>query len=379
MNEKRIWLSLATMGGREQDYVREAFDTNWVVPLGPNVDGFEHDLETCLGEGVHVAALNSGTAAIHLAMIQLGIGPGDEVICQSFTFSASANPIVYQGAAPVFVDSEPDTWNISPALLERAIEDRKTQTGNYPRAIIPVHLFGMPARMDEILGIASRYGIPVIEDAAEALGSEYRGRKCGTFGDFGILSFNGNKMITTSGGGALVCRSEEGARRTRFLATQARENRPYYHHETIGYNYRLSNICAGIGRGQMHELPRFLARRREINALYARLLGGVDGLKVMRNPDAAFDSNCWLTCVTLETDRPGVTADALRLRLAESGIESRLLWKPLHMQPVFSAYPAFVDGTSERIFNRGLSLPSGASLTDADVARVAAEIIRFIG
>lgn len=257
----RIYLSLAQMGGREQDFIREAFDTNWVVPLGPNVDAFESELADFIGQNRHVVALSAGTAAIHLGLVQLGVGRDDEVICQSFTFSASANPIAYQGARPVFVDSEPDTWNLSPALLEEAILDRKAKTGRYPKAIIPVHLYGMPAKMDEIAAVAARYGIPLMEDAAEAIGSEYRGRKCGTFGEFGALSFNGNKMITTSGGGALVCRTAEEAQRTKFFATQARENRPYYYHEHIGYNYRLSNVSAGIGRGQMLVLDAHIARR----------------------------------------------------------------------------------------------------------------------
>lgn len=366
------------MGGREQEYVKQAFDSNWIAPLGPNVDGFEHDLETYLGGDVRVVALSSGTAALHLAMIQLGVGPQDEVVCQSFTFAASANPIVYQGATPVFVDSEPDTWNISPDLLEKAILDRKKQTGRYPKAVVAVHLFGMPARMDEIAAVASRYGIPVIEDAAEALGSQYKGIRCGALGTFGILSFNGNKIITTSGGGALVCKSREDAGRTLFLATQAREKRPYYHHESIGYNYRLSNVCAGIGRGQMHALPRFLARRREIHALYTRLLEGVEGIRVMQNPGGEFDSNFWLTCLTVESEKPGVTADTLRCSLESANIESRLLWKPLHMQPVFAGCPAYTDGTSEAAFRRGLSLPSGPALTDADVERVAGSIMHFV-
>lgn len=265
----RIYLSLAQMGGREQDFIREAFDTNWVVPLGPNVDAFESELADFIGQNRHVVALSAGTAAIHLGLVQLGVGRDDEVICQSFTFSASANPIAYQGARPVFVDSEPDTWNLSPALLEEAILDRKAKTGRYPKAIIPVHLYGMPAKMDEIAAVAARYGIPLMEDAAEAIGSEYRGRKCGTFGEFGALSFNGNKMITTSGGGALVCRTAEEAQRTKFFATQARENRPYYYHEHIGYNYRLSNVSAGIGRGQMLVLDAHIAAARDPRPLHA--------------------------------------------------------------------------------------------------------------
>lgn len=378
MKKERIWLSLATMGGREQEYMQDAFATNWVVPVGPNVEGFERDLESCLGEDVRVVALSSGTAALHLAMVELGIGQQDEVICQSFTFTASANPIVYQGATPVFVDSEPDTWNISPELLEKAIIDRKKQTGEYPKAIVMVHLFGMPAKMDEIFAIASHYGIPVIEDSAEALGSEYKGRKCGTFGCFGVLSFNGNKIITTSGGGALVCRNEEDAKQTIFLATQARESRPYYHHEKIGYNYRLSNICAGIGRGQMHVFPQFLARRREIHSLYTELLSGIGGIEVKQNPGGEFDSNFWLTCLTLNNPKEGVSADTLRCHMESENIETRLLWKPLHLQPIFAGCPAYLDGTSENCFAHGISLPSSPALTNADVERVAEEIIRFV-
>lgn len=364
------------MSGHEQEYIRSAFETNWVTPLGPNVNGFEEELKDYLGQDRRVVALSSGTAALHLALVQLGVGPQDEVVCQSFTFAASANPIVYQGATPVFVDSEPDTWNMSPELLERAIVDRKAQTGRYPKAIILVHLYGMPAKTDEILEIASHYEIPVIEDAAEALGSEYKGRKCGTFGEFGVLSFNGNKMITTSGGGALICKSAEQAARTLFLATQAREDRPYYHHEKIGYNYRLSNICAGIGRGQMHALPRFLARRREIKALYTRLFDNANGINVMRNPDKRFDSNYWLTCLTVGSDGSG-DADRIRRYLDSANIESRLLWKPLHLQPVFSSCPAYTDGTSESIFSRGLCLPSSPVLTDEEIGSVADKVMQY--
>ncbi len=370
----RIYLSLAQMGGREQDFIREAFDTNWVVPLGPNVDAFERELADFIGQDRHVVALSAGTAAIHLGLVQLGVGRDDEVICQSFTFSASANPIAYQGARPVFVDSEPDTWNLSPALLEEAILDRKAKTGRYPKAIIPVHLYGMPAKMDEIAAVAARYGIPLMEDAAEAIGSQYRGRKCGTFGEFGALSFNGNKMITTSGGGALVCRTAEEAQRTKFFATQARENRPYYYHEHIGYNYRLSNVSAGIGRGQMLVLDAWIARRRAIHALYTRLLGDLPGIEVKQNPAPDFDSNFWLTCITVDPARFGSTADEIRVHLDRENIESRLLWRPMHMQPVFAGCPAYTDGTSEAIFDRGLCLPSGSGLTDADIAAVTEEI-----
>jgi dTDP-4-amino-4,6-dideoxygalactose transaminase len=378
MELKRIWLSIAKMGGREQQYINEAFDRNWIAPLGPNVTGFEKDLENYLGQENHVVALNTGTAALHLAMIQLGVGPGDDVICQSFTFSASANPIVYQGATPVFVDSEPDTWNMSPELLEEAIMDRRIKNGKYPKAIVLVDLYGMPAKMDEILVIASRYNIPIIEDSAEALGSEYKGRKCGTFGEFGILSFNGNKIITTSGGGALVCKRAEQAQKAVFFATQARENKPYYHHETIGYNYRLSNICAGIGRGQMEVLPDHISRRREINTLYSKLLADVEGISVKQCQDNKFNSNYWLTCITINNKMIGGTVNDIRLHLESANIESRLLWKPLHLQPVFDSYPAYTDGTSERLFYKGLCLPSSPVLTDKDIERVVTELKKYI-
>lgn len=378
MESKRIWLSIAQMGGREQQYIQDAFDKNWVAPLGPNVTGFEKDLEAFLNHECHVVALSCGTAALHLAMVQLDIKQEDEVICQSFTFSASANPIVYQGAIPVFIDSEPDTWNMSPQLLEKAITDRKRRTGRYPKAIVLVDLYGMPAKMDEILVIASRYNIPVIEDAAEALGSEYKGRKCGTFGEFSILSFNGNKIITTSGGGALVCQSLEQARQTVFLATQAKENKPYYHHEMIGYNYRLSNICAGIGRGQMEILPQHISRRREIHALYTELLADIEGISVMQSRSGDFQSNYWLTCITVDRSVLGKTTEDIRLYLDSKNIESRLLWKPLHTQPVFQSCPAYVDGTSEKLFQEGLCLPSGPSLTNEDIKRVVQRIKEYL-
>ena len=376
MSRNRIFLSLAHMGGQEQKFIKEAFDTNWVVPLGPNVDAFEKALEEYVGEDRHVVALSAGTAAIHLGMVMAGVEAGDEVICQSFTFSASANPILYQGATPVFVDSEESTWNMSPELLEKAIIDRKAKTGKYPKAIVPVHLYGMPSKMDEILAIADKYGITVIEDAAEAIGSEYKGRKCGTFGKYGALSFNGNKMITTSGGGALVCETAEEAQRVKFFATQARENRPYYYHEHVGYNYRMSNICAGIGRGQMEVLDAHIARRREIHALYASLLADIDGIEVKQNPSADFDSNFWLTCITVDPEKTGTTADEIRLHLESENIESRLLWRPMHMQPVFEKYPFYADGTSERIFEIGLCLPSGSLLTDEQISDTVREIAR---
>lgn len=375
MNE-RIWLSLAQMSGREQSFIKEAFDTNWVVPLGPNVNGFENDLSIFLGGKSHVVALSSGTAALHLALIQLGVGQGDEVICQSFTFAASANPIAYQGATPVFVDSEADTWNMSPTFLEEAIKDRLQKTGKLPKAIIPVHLYGMPAKMDEIMNVASYYDIPVLEDAAEALGSEYKGRKCGAFGEFGVLSFNGNKMITTSGGGALVCRTEEEAKRTMFFATQAREDAPHYQHEHIGYNYRMSNICAGIGRGQMTVLDDHIARRRAIHLLYTKLLRNIPGVSVLQNPSVYFNSNYWLTCIQIDPEIAGFSREDVRLHLEELNIESRPLWKPMHLQPVFSKAPFYGDGTSEHLFDWGLCLPSGSSLTDTDIHRVVDAIQR---
>ena len=377
--QKRIWLSLAQMGGGEQKYIQEAFDTNWVVPLGPNVNGFENDLRKFLGQNRSVVALSAGTAAIHLGLLQLGVGVGDEVICQSFTFAASANPIKYLGATPIFVDSEEQTWNISPEWLEKAIIDRKAVTGKYPKAIIPVHLYGMPAKMDEICAIAEKYNIPIMEDAAEAIGATFKNRQCGTFGEFGALSFNGNKMITTSGGGALICRTEEEAKRTMFFATQARENRPYYYHEHIGYNYRMSNICAGIGRGQMEVLDHHIARRRAIHALYTTLLADCNGVSVKQNPNADFESNFWLTCIEVDPAIcNGKTANDIRLHLESCNVESRLLWRPMHTQPVFADCPYYGDGVSELIFERGLCLPSGSSLTDEQIAYVAETIKKFV-
>ncbi|MBE6401595.1 MAG: pyridoxal phosphate-dependent aminotransferase [Verrucomicrobia bacterium] len=371
---KKIWLSLAHMGGHEQNFIKEAFDTNWVVPLGPNVNAFEAALSEYLGENRHAVALSAGTAALHLGLIQLGVGAGDEVICQSFTFAASANPVVYCGGVPVFVDSEEETWNMDPVLLEKAILDRKEKTGKVPKAIIPVHLYGMPAKMDEICAVAEKYGVPVLEDAAEALGAEYKGRKCGTFGDFAALSFNGNKIITTSGGGALICRTQEQAKRTMFYATQARENRPYYQHEKIGYNYRMSNICAGIGRGQMEVLDAHVARRREIHALYTKLLAGTPGITVKQAPGAEFASNFWLTCILVDPEKFGTDYEALRQKLDAANIETRPLWKPMHLQPVYASAPFYGNGTSEKIFSQGLCLPSGSSLSDDDIARVVSTI-----
>lgn len=377
---KHIHLSLAHMSGKEEEFIHEAFLTNWVVPLGPNVDGFENDLAAWLGEKsaspLHVVALSSGTAAIHLALVMLGVGPGDEVICQSFTFAASANPVVYQGATPVFVDSEPGTWNMDPDLLRQAIDDRLRVTGKLPKAIIPVHLYGTPARMDEINNVASAYGIPVVEDAAEALGSEYNGSYCGTFGTYGALSFNGNKMITTSGGGALICPDEESARRVKFYATQARENFPYYQHEQIGYNYRLSNISAGIGRGQMYVLDEHIARRRAIHALYVEKLKNTPGITVMQpRSNVDLHPNYWLSTILVNPQEAGFTWQELSARLTAADIESRPLWKPMHLQPVFAKAPAYVNGVSEALFVQGLCLPSGPMVTDEDVDRII-EIIK---
>ena len=383
----KIWMSLAHMGGREQEFIQEAFDTNWVVPLGPNVNAFEKSLRDFLiengelkieNEDKRVVALSAGTAALHLGLILLGVKSGDEVICQSFTFAASANPIAYLDAKPIFVDSEPETWNMDPELLEEAIKDRIAQTGKKPKAIVPVHLYGMPGKMDEIMVIARKYGIPVLEDAAEALGSAYKGKKCGTFGDYAVLSFNGNKIITTSGGGALICPCDETARRALFYATQARDEAPHYQHSCIGYNYRMSNICAGVGRGQMFVLEEHIARRRAIHDLYVRLLKEVKGIRVMCQPEGdVFDSNYWLTCITVEPSEAGFTREDIRLALDADDIESRPLWKPMHLQPVFAEAPFYGNGVSEHLFEIGLCLPSGPALTDEDIERVTGVIRDF--
>ena len=373
MEQKKILLSLAHMGGSEQKWVEEAFKGNWIVPLGPNVDEFERRLETYLNTG-DVVALSAGTAAIHLGLIMLGVSAGDEVICQSFTFSASANPICYQGAKPIFIDSEPDTWNMCPKALENAIIDRYNVTGKYPKAIIPVHLYGMPAKMDEILSVANKYNIPVLEDAAEALGSEYKGKKCGTIAKYGALSFNGNKIITTSGGGALICPNEESAERVTFYATQARENRPYYYHEVIGYNYRLSNVSAGIGCGQMEVLANHVARRKEIHAMYAEGLKGSKYIKVFDNPNADYNSNFWLTTILIDPNC-NISPDEVRIALNEENIETRLLWRPMHMQPIYNDAPYYGGNVCESLFERGLCLPSGSSLTNEDINRVIKAIL----
>lgn len=376
--DKRILLCKPEVAGTELKYINEALADDWITPLGPHVDRFEAKLEQQLstdGQPVHVCALSAGTAAIHIGLDLLGVRPGDEVICSSFTFAASANPIVYLGAKPVFVDSEPSTWNMSPELLRMAIEDRITHTGHSPRAIVVAELYGMPAKMDEIMDIAREYRIPVLEDSAEALGSCYKGRPCGTLADVGTLSFNGNKMITTSGGGAVVCHTEEMKKRALFLATQAREPMPYYHHRVIGYNYRLSNISAAVGLGQMEILARHLDHHRMLHGRYMDLLPSIPGITVFNNPSADFDSNFWLTTILVAPDS-GVTADELRVHMASLNVETRLLWKPLHLQPVFSEATRYVDGTSEHLFAQGLCLPSGpcVSIEEQDfIARAIAD------
>lgn len=392
----KIYLCLAHMSGKEQEYIKEAFDTNWVVPLGPNVNAFEMDLAGYLGVDDHVVALSSGTAAIHLALKTLGVGPGDEVIVQSFTFCASSNPVIYLGATPVFVDSERDTWNMAPELLERAVLDRKAKTGKYPKAIIPVALYGMPPKMNEIMAVADKYGIPVVEDAAEGLGSEYNGKKCGSFGKFGVMSFNGNKMITTSGGGALACPDMESKQKVMFYSTQAREPFPYYQHTEIGYNYRMSNISAGIGRGQMTILDDHVAHHRKVQSLYEQLLKDVDGVEVHSQPDnGLFNSNYWLCTITLDekvtvkgqhdvktglTDcEPNANVEALRVWLDNHDIESRSAWKPMHKQPINQSYPSYVNGVSEDLFKRGMCLPAGPYVTDDDVKYIVEKIREAIG
>lgn len=369
------------MSGAEQRFIDEAFAEEWVVPLGPNVDGFEEDLKKYLlapdpkCDGKEIVALSAGTAAIHLALVLLGVGRDDEVMCQSFTFAASANPVTYQGAKPVFVDSEPESWNMDPKLLDEAIADRVKVTGKKPKAIIAVHLYGMPARIDEICAVGEKWGIPVVEDAAEALCSKYKGRYCGTFGDYGVFSFNGNKMITTSGGGALVCPDAESKKRAIFFATQAREPFPYYQHEYIGYNYRLSNISAGIGRGQMSVLDAHLAHHRELAALYEELFANVPGITVHKNPTADCDSNYWLSTIEIDREITGCTPEDLRQHLASLNIESRPLWKPMHLQPVYADAPAYVNGVSEHLFARGLCIPSGPWVTPDDVRMIVKEIV----
>ena len=405
MTQKRIFLCLAHMSGQEMKFIQEAFDTNWVVPLGPNVNGFEKDLESFMGQQKRIVALSSGTAAVHLALIACGVKAGDEVIVQTFTFCASSHPITYLGAKPVFVDSESDTWNMSPELLEEAIKDRIAKTGRKPKAIVPVYLYGMPAKIDEILSVAERYDIPVVEDAAEGFGSRYDRQMVGTFGRYGVLSFNGNKMITTSGGGALVCPDGESYNRVMYFATQARESYPYYQHTEIGYNYRMSNICAGIGRGQMTVIDEHIRHHQHIAQIYREAFKEVEGIDFHDNPDERTDSNFWLNTITIAPDlkvkgqenayktivkgavggaagvvhqastahtdcEPNANVEAMRLYLDRAGIESRPLWKPMHRQPVYQDAPAYLNGVSEELFHCGLCLPSGPMVTDEDVARI---------
>lgn len=373
MNPK-IWLSSPHMGGHEQSYIKTAFEANWVAPLGPNVNGFETDLQNYLNQDSQVAGLSSGTAALHLSLILLGIGRGDEVICQSKTFSASANPIVYQGATPVFVDSETDTWNMCPEQLEIAIKDRIAK-GKHPKAIVAVHLYGMPYKVDAINAIAEHYNIPVIEDSAEALGSRFKGRKCGTFGKFSILSFNGNKIITTSGGGALVTKSIDDKQKAVFLATQARDQAPHYQHSHIGYNYRMSNIVAGIGRGQMMVLDDHIAKRRANYDFYYHALKNNAQITFLKEPDGHF-SNRWLSCILLDSE---ATREGLRLALEKDNIESRPLWKPMHQQPVFKDAPSYINGVSDELFKKGLCLPSGSNLTEKERDRILNVINSYFG
>ena len=400
--DKRIYLCLAHMSGKEIGFIQEAFDTNWVVPLGPNVNAFEQDLERFVGQDKKVVALSAGTAAVHLALLACGVGQGDEVIVQSFTFCASSHPVTYLGATPVFVDSEADTWNMDPVLLEQAIRDRIDKTGRKPKAIVPVALYGMPYKTDQIMSVADRYDIPVIEDAAEGFGSKFDGQVLGTFGKYGVLSFNGNKMITTSGGGALICPDEESKREIMFYATQARESYPYYQHEHIGYNYRLSNVCAGIGRGQMTVLNDHIAHHKHVHDLYTRLLANVKGITVHSNPTPDFDSNFWLNTILLDEGvkikgeekaysqvitgavggaagvthsaksahtslEPNKNVEALRIALDQASIEARPLWKPMHCQPVYADCTSYTNGISEDLFLKGLCLPSGPCVSEEDV------------
>lgn len=401
--DKTIYLCLAHMSeeGIEQKYVKEAFDTNWVVPLGPNVNAFEEDLKRFVGEGKEVVALSTGTAAVHLALLACGVGQGDEVIVQSFTFCASSHPVTYLGAVPVFVDSEKETWNMSPELLEEAIKDRIAKTGKKPKAIVPVALYGMPYDCTRIMEIADRYAIPVVEDAAEGFGSRFKGQVLGTFGKFGVLSFNGNKMITTSGGGALICKDAESKNQIMWYATQAREAYPYYQHEAIGYNYRMSNICAGIGRGQMTVADKHIAHHRHVQALYKELLKDVEGVLLHEAPSADYDSNFWLCTITLDSSlrikgqenaykdvvrtavggaagvihavdcattdcQPNENVEALRAFMLGKKIEARPVWKPMHKQPVYKDAPAYINGVSEAIFKIGMCLPAGPWVTDED-------------
>jgi dTDP-4-amino-4,6-dideoxygalactose transaminase len=375
MNNPKIWLSSPHMGGTEQHYIQEAFDANWVAPLGPNVNGLEQDLESYLGNQVQVGALSSGTAAIHLGLILLGVQSGDLVLCQSMTFSASANPILYQGATPVFIDSEKETWNLCPVALETAIKDCVAK-GKTPKAIIAVHLYGVPYQIEAVRKVADKYTIPILEDSAEALGSSYNGQKCGTFGDIGVLSFNGNKIITTSGGGAIVTKTAAQKEKAIFYATQSRDNAPHYQHSEIGYNYRMSNICAGIGRGQMEVLDKHVTLRRQMHDFYVNLFASIEGVDVFSTPNDDYFANYWLSAITIDENKTkGITRETLRLALEAENIESRPLWKPMHLQPIFSSYPYYGGTIAEELFKNGLCLPSGSNLTDIDRERIGAVIV----
>jgi dTDP-4-amino-4,6-dideoxygalactose transaminase len=377
MTKSKIWLSSPHMGGTEQKYIQEAFDTNWIAPLGPNVAGLENDLETYLDNNVFVGALSSGTAAIHLGLVLLGVKAGDEVICQSMTFSASANPILYLGAFPIFVDSETKTWNMCPVALEEAIVDR-IKKGKKPKAIIAVHLYGMPFNVEAILLVANRYEIPVLEDSAEALGSSYKGQKCGTFGVIGVLSFNGNKIITTSGGGAIVAKTKALKEKAIFFATQSRDEAPHYQHSEIGYNYRMSNICAGIGRGQMEVLDAHVGLRRGMNKWYQDYFESIEGVALLSEPNTDYYSNHWLSAIVLNPEKTqGKTREALRLALEKENIESRPLWKPMHLQPVFESYPYYGGTVAQEFFLNGLCLPSGSNLSQGDKERIASVLSPF--
>ncbi len=374
--KSKIWLSSPHMGGGEMKYIQEAFDTNWIAPLGNNINEFENTLKEELGGEHEIVCLTSGTAALHLSLILAGVTEGDEVICQSLTFSASANPIIYQKATPIFVDSEKDTYNISPLYLEEAIKNR-IAIGKKPKAIIVVHLYGMPSKIEEIAAIAKKYNIILIEDGAESLGSSYKQKKCGTYGDFGVLSFNGNKIITTSGGGALVCKNKKIKERAIFLATQAKDTAPHYQHSTIGYNYRMSNVLAGIGRGQMEVLHKYIALRRVNHLFYKELFKNIQEVELLEEPNETFFSNHWLSIITIDEKKSKFNRETLRLKLLEENIESKPLWKPMHLQPVFESYPYYGTDVSENLFKKGLCLPSGSNLSDNDKERISNVILKY--
>ncbi|MDI6046641.1 DegT/DnrJ/EryC1/StrS family aminotransferase [Flavobacterium yafengii] len=376
MQTNKIWLSTPRMGGNEQKYIQEAFDSNWIAPVGSNIDYFEQNLEKYLGSH-HVAVLNSGTAAIHLGLILLGVQAGDTVICQSMTFSASANPILYQGATPIFIDSEPETWNLCPIALEEAIVDSMSK-GVTPKVIIAVHLYGTPYKIEAIRAVADTYSIPILEDSAEALGSSYKGQKCGTFGDIAVFSFNGSKIITTSGGGAIITNSATLKNKAIFLATQAKDDAPHYQHSEIGYNYRMSTICAGIGRGQMEVLDHHVGLKKAIHDFYVELFKDIKGVTVFEVPNANYETNYWLSTILIDsTETDGITRETLRVALAEENIESRPLWKPMHLQPVFCNYPYYGSSIAATLFDNGLCLPSGCSLTQADCDRIRVVVLKL--